>query len=180
MAFEAYQQVIGQKQGQFKPEKSPGTRNLRQGHELQSPILRVEYGVKTPYDVSTGATKGKRVHSILTVVKEWGASSPQSFRANVSNELITSAIFSFYTVDDSGMDHLYYTITLANGHIVNYRQFTGYKGVGDDSSAANAKNPGTYDTMELEEVGYTFETITVKDIDGNTQCTDDWTANEAI
>jgi hypothetical protein len=37
----------------------------------------ISYGVKSPRDVATGQSSGKRTHKPVTFVKEWGASSPQ-------------------------------------------------------------------------------------------------------
>jgi hypothetical protein len=38
---------------------------------------RAEYQVTSPRDASTGQASGKRMHKPFTIVKEWGAASPQ-------------------------------------------------------------------------------------------------------
>lgn len=40
-------------------------------------LLSADYDVKAPRDVATGQASGKRMHKPLTVIKEWGAATPQ-------------------------------------------------------------------------------------------------------
>jgi len=174
MAFEGYFSYVGQVTT-FKPEYAPGTSTFRTGHNTQAPFIRVDYGVSVPTDVSTGTTKGKRVHEKLVIVKEIGASTPLNFKVVVGNELLKSVVISFYTVGNDGADLLNYTITLTNAHITKQRFFTGYAGdQGDASSGSNAKNPNTYDTLEMEELHFTFETIQMEHAIAKTMATDSW------
>jgi len=174
MAFEAFFSYVGQTTA-FKPEYAPGTSTFKTGHNTQAPIIRVDYGVSVPVDVSTGMTKGKRVHAPIMVLKEIGASTPLNFKVLVGNELLKSVVFSFYTVGNDGTDLLNYTITLTNAHIVKMRFFTGYAGdQGDSSSGATAKNPTQFDTLEMEELHFTFETIQMEHAIAKTISTDSW------
>jgi hypothetical protein len=40
-------------------------------------LQQASYAVKSPRDVATGMASGKRQHGSITIVKEWGAASPQ-------------------------------------------------------------------------------------------------------
>ena len=40
-------------------------------------LQQASYEVKGPRDVATGQASGKRQHGSITIVKEWGAASPQ-------------------------------------------------------------------------------------------------------
>jgi hypothetical protein len=44
----------------------------------------ISYGVKSPRDVATGQSSGKRTHKPVTFVKEWGASTPMLFNVTKS------------------------------------------------------------------------------------------------
>jgi len=176
MAFESYIKWTGTSTT-FKPEFTPGSSTFRKGHEAEAPILRVDYGVSAPYDVTHGSTKGKRVHQPIVVLKEWGPSTPLHMKLLSGNELIKQVVFTFYQVGADGHDKVFYTTTLTNAHIVKIRQFTGYSGAGNDpSTGSTSKNPGTYDTMELEEVSFTFEKIQQEHADAKTIVIDDWLA----
>jgi type VI secretion system Hcp family effector len=174
MAYEAYLNWTGTSTT-FKPENTAGSSTFRKGHEQQAPILRVDYNVSVPYDVTHGSPKAKRVHNPIIVLKEWGASTPLNLKVLTGNELLKTVVFSFYTVANDGSDQLNYTITLTNAHIVKIRQFTGYAGdQGDASTGSTSKNAGQYDTMELEEISFTFEKIQEEHAIAKTIVIDDW------
>ena len=40
-------------------------------------LQQAAYEVKSPRDIATGQASGKRQHGSITIVKEWGAASPQ-------------------------------------------------------------------------------------------------------
>jgi hypothetical protein len=40
-------------------------------------LQQASYDVKSPRDIATGQASGKRQHGSITIVKEWGAASPQ-------------------------------------------------------------------------------------------------------
>ena len=106
MAFEAYMKCSFTKQGASQGQ-SP-----RPAHKSEIPILRVDYQVEAPRDVATGKASGKRYHRPLTILKEWGASSPQFFAACWTNELISTLTLTFWQKDANGTDQQNYQITL--------------------------------------------------------------------
>lgn len=168
MSYEAYLSIQGSKQGAF-PGESP-----RPLHSKEMPIIRIDYELSAPRDVSTGKAKGKRHHKAMKVTKEWGAASPVIFNAVAHNELLNSVIMTFWDKDVQGADRNYYTIKLTDAHIVNLRVFTGEKGSADAASHATAKNPTEFDTVELEEISFSFRRIDVEHMVAKTMGSDDW------
>ena len=169
MSYESYMVIKGSKQGQLKGECS------RDSHKEKMPILNVQYEVHAPVDVSTGKAKGKRAHKPIIVTKEWGAATPQIFSACVSNELLNQVDLYFYDKDQNGKDQEYYHITLKDAHVIKHRKYTGDRN--DPSTGSTAKNPGQYDTMELEDISLSFKTITVEHKLASTVVTDRWDAD---
>src|SRR5437764_7519742 len=72
----------GQKMGDLKSELPEDKKSQ---HQIAA--LSLDYKVLSPRDLATGQSSGKRQHSPLTIVKEWGAATPQLFQALVTNEL---------------------------------------------------------------------------------------------
>jgi type VI secretion system secreted protein Hcp len=169
MAFEAYLSCTFTQQGASQGQ-SP-----RPAHKSEIPVLRVDYQVESPRDVATGKASGKRYHRPLTILKEWGASSPQFFAACWTNELISTLKLTFWQKDANGADQQHYQITLTNAYVVKARAYTGDAN-SDDSSANTAKNASEYDTMELEEISFAFDKIQVEDMIAKTIAADSWGA----
>jgi type VI secretion system secreted protein Hcp len=156
--------IKGQKQGVFKGESTKaGPKDKIQG-------LSFSYEIKSPRDVSTGQASGKRQHSPIKIVKEWGAATPQIFTALTTNEVLPEVTLEFRRVNANGEEYIYYKIKLTNASVSGIRQFTN-QGLADGSSA---KHSSSTDTMELEEVSFTFQKIEVENIDGKTMGVDDW------
>jgi type VI secretion system Hcp family effector len=172
MAFEAYMKWVGTRTT-FKPEVTPGASTFRKGHEAECPIVRSEYEVSVPYDATHGSPKHKRVHQPFTVTKEFGASTPCNLMVACGNELLSSVVINYYKVGNDGNDLLMYTTTLTNAHIVKIRQYTGHP---DADSSATSKSAEEHDTMELEEISFTFEKIQQEDQIAKTIVIDDWLA----
>jgi len=162
MAHEFYVTVDGTKQGKFKGE------SLRKDHASKFAGLSIEYSVQSPRDAATGMPSGKRQHSPIVITKEWGASSPQLFQAVTQNEVLKSVLFEFIKTDASGKEHVYFTMTLENASVSEFKQLT--------SEEAGAKHTEAVDTFELEEIAFTFQKITLENKDAKTSASDDWRA----
>jgi len=138
MAYEYYMTIQGSNQGKFRGEsqKRPG----------QIPILSIQYAVASPRDASTGQATGKRQHKPLSIVKEWGASSPQLFRALTSGEALASVVISCVAVaqDQFGSGGVCQTIKLIDPRVSAVRRYAGHA-------------PTT--EQALEEVTFSFEGI---------------------
>lgn len=151
----------GQVQGKFKTESN------RPGFSDKTEVLGYIMEVKSPLDVATGQSTGKRQYQPITIWKASGASSPQFFQALTKNEVIKKITMEFYKPDDvfKKTEELYYTIVLDNASISGYRQLMG----SPDNMEFKAKNPGMYDEIKI-----VYQKITVTEVKVKTSATDDW------
>src|ERR1700740_1396617 len=97
MGFQGYVTIKGQKQGQFKGE---GTAPKRKDKWI--PISSFEYEVVSPRDAATGQPAERRHHKPVTVVKEWGAATPQIFTALTTNETLPEVELEFLKTNAQG------------------------------------------------------------------------------
>ncbi len=149
----------GKKQGKFKAESN------RPGYSDKTEVLGYSMEVKSPTDVSSGQSTGKRVYQPITIWKATGASSPQFFQAVTTNEAINKLTLEFYKPDDTfKKEGLYYTIVLENVTISGYHQLMG----SPNDSEFQAKALGMYDEIKI-----TFQKITVTETKLRTMATDD-------
>ena len=167
MAYAFYVTIKGAKQGDFKGEVSrpatPGPPDAILG-------LAFHYEVSSPRDPATGLVTGKRQHSPIAFVKEWGASSPQLFQAAVTNEALISVAFEFFAAQPAGQGTApFYKIALTNASVVSIKQ------------DVQGPPPGVAgETRDLEEVSLVFQKIEVESYAGKTVAADDWmTASRA-
>ena len=151
----------GQVQGKFKTESN------RPGFSDKTEVLGYILEVKSPRDVATGQSSGKRQYQPITIWKASGASSPQFFQALSKNEVIKKITLEFYKPDDvfKKTEELYYTIVLDNAFVSGYRQLMG----SPENPEFKAKNPGMYDEIKI-----VFQKITVTEAKVKTSATDDW------
>ena len=157
-AFQARVSIKGAKQGQLKGEA------MGKGLEGWIPIYGFQYEVTSPRDLATGAASGKRQHRPITIVKEWGAATPQIFNALVSNEVLPVVVFQFLRTNANGEVFVFQTVTLTNATISSLKQYSG--GL-----------PGApSDLRLLEDVSFTFQKIEIENKTGNTTAMDDWSA----
>ena len=170
MSYEGYGKCKFDKQG-----ASAGT-SPRDSHKDEFPVLKFQYEVLAAFDVSTNKAKGKRQHKNIILTKEWDATTVQFWSACTSNEKISSFDISFFQKDKAGKDEHYYHFTLTDAHIVKIRYYTGTDS--DEATGANAKSPGMYDTMELEDISISFRKIQVEHKLANKVAIDDWNADE--
>ncbi len=167
MAYTFRVKVKGKKQGQFKGESA---RDKWKDQWMEG--LSYNHEIKSPRDVTTGQAAGKRQHGSTTFTKEWGPATPQIFQALCTNEVLPEVRFEFYKTNATGEEYVYHTITLTNATISNIKYMTGASTEGANSS----KHQGAIDTHELEAVSFSYQKISVENIDGKTMGEDDWHA----
>jgi type VI secretion system secreted protein Hcp len=167
MAYQFHLSIKGKTQGQFKGE---GVLNRRKDSWI--PALGFEYEIKSPRDAATGQRSGKRQHSPITIVKEWGAATPQIFTALVTNEVLSEVVFEFTRTNSNGEEYVFHKIKLTDGTVSQIKQFTG--GDASTDSATSAKHTGAGKRLEMEAVSFTFYKIEVENVDGKTSAMDDW------
>jgi type VI secretion system secreted protein Hcp len=129
-------------------------------------VLELEYAVNTPYDVATGQASGKRQHKPLTIVKEWGAASPQLYQALVTNERLDDVTIEFVKTNSDGQDVVFFRIKLTDGHIILFNPYVG--DVFNDRDSQNLR--------DLETISFTFRKIEWTNVESKTSALDDWNA----
>jgi type VI secretion system secreted protein Hcp len=163
MAFSAYIAIKGLKLGQFKAEATTDQRK-----DKWIPILAFTQGVISPRDPATGLPTGKRQHQPVTIVKPWGAASPQGLTACATNEALSEVDLEFTR---AGVETVYQTVKLLNASITQVVRFTGRADGGEDTPTLGHSD--TAAMMEYERWSFTFRRIEVQDIDGKTIYADD-------
>jgi type VI secretion system secreted protein Hcp len=149
--------IKGSKQGQFKGE-------LREaGHTTEIGGLRLSMELDVPLDTATGHASGKRQYKPLTITKEWGAASPQILEAAATSEVLATVSLRFVQTTPTGTEETSQTIALTNAIISEVRRYVDF--------TASAGSPGQ---LELEDVSFVFERITVEDVPGHTAFADSW------
>jgi type VI secretion system secreted protein Hcp len=166
MAFEAYVKVKGQSQGDFKGEST------RKGREAWLPMLRFEWAVDSPKDVSTGASAGRRRHQPFTFWKELGASTPQIFQAVCRNENLTEVKVEFMRTNKQGQEEVYMTLDFKDAQVSAVKYSTGGGELGGEGSARGSA--GKNDLFEQEAVSLTYRQVEVTHNIASTSAVDDW------
>ena len=168
MAIQAYIAVKGQKQGQFKAEAATTPRK-----EKWMPVLAFTMGLASPRDPASGLPSGKRQFQPVTIVKQWGAASPQGLAACSTNESLAEVDIEFTKTTAAGLEAVYQTVKLTDASIAQVARFTGRADGREDTATAGHSAPT--DMLELERWTFTFRKIEVHDTDGNTSFADDLT-----
>ena len=175
MAQQAWIAVKGSKQGQFKSEIPATDKKDEKRADKWSAVLAFTMGVTSPRDPATGLPTGKRQYQAVTIVKQWGASSPQALAACANNETLTEVVIEFTRPSTSGGDDVVHqSVTLSNAGFSQIARFT-------DPSDGTVNMPSSVpaaatDMVELERWSLTFQKIEVQDNDGKTSFADSWSA----
>ena len=147
MARHFYMKVEGAKQGTFTGEVTDPT---------QSPAslgLGFEHTISVPRDAASGQSTGKRQHAPITIIKEWGAASPQLFQALVTNESLKTVQFDFYEPENTdGVQSRHYTIKLTNATVSKIEQYENFNATGHQDAD---------DPRFLEDVSFSYQKIDV-------------------
>lgn len=126
-------------------------------------VLSFGHGLQIPTDGNTGKLTGTRIHSPLTIEKEFDSSSPYLYKAVATGQTLKSAEIKWYRINDAGQEVEYFNMLLE-----------GVKVVGVTPVMHNVKNPSMEKHNHNESVELRYEKITWKHCDGNIQFTDGW------
>ena len=161
--------VKGVKQGQFK-----GASELAPRRDKWMAVLAFTMGVAAPRDLASGQASGKRQYQPVTIVKAWGAASPQALTACITNEVLTEVDIEFFrpALSGSTQGEVYQTVRLTTASISQIARFTGRPDGTEDTPSSG--HTGTGLMMELERWTFTFQKIDVHDNSGNTSFADTW------
>jgi len=168
MAFPAYIAIKGARQGQLKGETTVVERK-----DKWMEIFAFTMDVASPHDPATGHTSGRRQYKPITIVKQWGAASPQILQACATNEVLTEVDIEFTQADTAGME-VAQTIKLISATIADIARFTGAPDGAEDTPTAGHSKAS--DMQEYERVAFTFQKIEIADVVGGTRFADDWMA----
>lgn len=162
-AYEFYMTITGGQQGAFAGEcQIPGW-------EHTMPCMALAYEVKVPNPPRPGsiAASGLEVdYAPLTITKPWGAASPQILRALATGEILSEVQLRFVRVTPQGSEETYYTITLRNATVIGWHPRVG------NAAAVVAGSPNL---LELEEVTFQYEAVTVQFLPTGAATSAGWT-----
>ena len=139
----------GKLQGKFKGEV------LKAGQANKVELTNFTFEVSAPFDMTTGASTGKRSRPPITVVKEFGSASLQFQQAITNNENIKTIIIEFYATNRNGVESLINTITLTNCKIVSINQ-----------NVNKARSSATLKDGLTEQIKFVYQQIEMKDATG--------------
>ncbi|MFN3431052.1 MAG: type VI secretion system tube protein Hcp [Candidatus Sericytochromatia bacterium] len=147
---------------------------VKEGTETRLRCQSYSYNVKTPRDAASGQATGRRQHQPITIVKEWGASSPHLMKALATSEVIPRVLLEFprNTTNPEGeraMD-IFMTIELTNVVVVGLTQVTG-----DATNRAACPSGDCVSPRELEEIQLVCQKATFTSTQDKTTAVDDWT-----
>jgi len=168
MAFPAYIAIKGVKQGQFKGET---TAVERQDKWME--IFAFTMELDAPHDPATGQPSGRRQYKPVTVVKHWGAASPQILQAGATNEVLSEVEVQFSRANTSGTQ-VAQTVRLTNAMVSAIVRFTGDPDGAEDTALGGHSKAN--EMQEYERVSFTFQKIEVADVAGKTVFSGDWAA----
>jgi type VI secretion system secreted protein Hcp len=168
MAFQAYIAVKGQKQGQFKGEAATAQRK-----DKWIQVLGFTMGLTSSRDPATGQATGRRQFQPVTIVKQWGAASPQGLAACSTNEVLAEVDVEFTKTTPAGLEAVYQTVKLTDASVAQVARFSGRADGREDTATSGHSAPT--DMLDLERWTFTFRKIEVHDTDGNTSFADDLT-----
>jgi type VI secretion system Hcp family effector len=150
----------------------------------QVEVAAWSFGAKSPYDVATGHTSGKRQHETVKIWKIQGPADAQMFQALCHNETIKDLTLSIYRTTSKASnvgagaaagknpEVLYFTIKLTNAQVVEFRTRTGY---GEVDGASSAKHTGSTDTEEISFAAFSYQKIEGAFPQSSKTFADDWT-----
>jgi type VI secretion system secreted protein Hcp len=114
-------------------------------------LIGLSHAIVSPRDAASGLPTGKRQHKPITITKELDRSTPLFLNALITNENLTTVTFSF--THGKGT---YMTVKLTNACIASRTQ-----------------------SVETEQISFTYQKITWTWVDGGITAMDDWEAPAA-
>ncbi|WP_025901993.1 type VI secretion system tube protein TssD [Tatumella sp. UCD-D_suzukii] len=117
------------------------------------------HGVTIPVDPAWGKLTGTRVHSPITIVKEFDQTTPLLYRALCEGRTMKKAVIKMYHIQESGIEAEYFNIIMEN---VKFTTISPYL-------APNVMSSTHLETLELR-----YEAITWMYTQGNIIYRDSW------
>lgn len=133
------------------------------GREGSIEVIGFSHGLNLPVGGNDGKITGTRVHSPMTLEKEFDASSPYLYKAVAKGQTLKSAELRWYRIDNSGREQVYFKMQLEN-----------IKVTGISPGMPNTKINGLSEVNHMGSVSLMYERITWHYTDGNIKFTDAW------
>ncbi|MFC1607861.1 type VI secretion system tube protein TssD [Candidatus Latescibacterota bacterium] len=132
-------------------------------------IYGFHHEIITPREEASGLLTGRRQHSQLKITKLIDRTTPLLYKALTENETVVSARLDFMRPDpsDTGTWQQYYTIELENGYIA-----------GITNQSIGIMVDGKYKYLDMEEISFTYQTITWTYQDGGITAFDSWVGDD--
>ncbi len=131
--------------------------------------LGFDHEVVVERDAATGQSTGRRQHKPIRIVKPIDKSTPLLYKAMLQNQVIAGE-FRFWRpgtgpVGGGGVLQQYYTVAITGGRITGIRDWK-----------TNTRDLSADRAGDLEEVSFTYTSITWTWVDGGITHTDTWSA----
>ncbi|NQW30230.1 MAG: type VI secretion system tube protein Hcp [Ignavibacteria bacterium] len=144
--------ITGATQGKFNGENADA--DLQKKGAIKIPS--VDHEIVSPRDAASGLPTGKRQHKPLTIIKEWGAATPQLYKAMTTGEILTEVSIELWQ----------------QGVLVATTKLTGARVVGVAASwkieeGTNARGP-------RQTISFTYQKIEWTYVAGGVTAIDDW------
>lgn len=115
--------------------------------------------VTIPVDASWGKLTGTRVHSPITIVKEFDRTTPILYRGVCEGRTFKKGVIKMYRITESGTEAEYFNILLENIKMTTVSPYIA---------------PNGLSSTHLETLGLRYQAITWKYVDGNILYRDAW------
>lgn len=136
-----------------------------EGHEDEILVEAFDHSVIIPRDPQSGQPTGQRVHQPLTITKVFDKCSPLLYNALTSGEKLTKCVIKWYRTSATGTQEHYFTIELVDAILVSIK-----------ARMPNCQDPGQAHFTHLEDVSFSYRSITWTHEAGGTSGSDDWRA----
>ena len=118
-----------------------------------------------PRDPQSGQPSGQRTHRPVTVTKIFDKASPLLYTALCTGEVLPTVEIKWYRTAPSGVQEHYFTIKMEDAVIVDMQ---GYM--------PNCQDPANASFTHLEDVSFSYRSITWNHEVAGTSGSDDWRA----
>lgn len=122
-------------------------------------LKSVTHNVNIPTDRNTGKLTGTRIHTPITIQKEFDQTTPLLFRAVCQGRPLKTATIRMYRINEAGIENEYFNILLENVKIVTVSPYL---------------HPNGMSSTHMETLELRYEAITWKYTEGNIMYRDTW------
>jgi type VI secretion system secreted protein Hcp len=166
MSLPAYCKITGEIQGLITEgaltEASVG-QGWQENHKDEILVQSFAQEVTVAHDAYAAGAAGGRTNRAVHITKEIDKCSPRLHEALARNERLTNVEFTFFRVNASGLQELFFKITLEDARISMLRD-----------RLAEGDDPGSVRFPMVEDVEIVFRKITREHMLGSTVSTDEW------